>query len=70
MCIVTDHAIQRYRERVSRIDQDIVRDIILSARDVIDIAADFGCSTVRLGNGARLRLAGDVVVTVLPKRGW
>lgn len=70
MCIVTDHAIDRYIERVSRVDRDVARDCIASASEVIDIAAEFGCTRVRLGNGARLRLAGDVVVTVLPKRGW
>jgi hypothetical protein len=69
MCIVTDHAVNRYVERVANVDHDVARDCIMSARAVIDIAADFGCRCVLLGNGARLKLAGDVVVTVLPKRG-
>jgi hypothetical protein len=29
-----------------------------------------GCDTVKLGNGARLKLHGDIVSTVLPKRGY
>lgn len=34
----------------------------------IDVAAEFGCATVKLGNGARLRLQGDVACTCFEAR--
>jgi hypothetical protein len=42
---------------------------MMAGAAAVDTAADFGCDTVKLGNGGRLRLAGQTVVTVLPKRG-
>jgi hypothetical protein len=55
VCTITDHSLLRYIERVWHIDVE---------------AAQIGCDTVKMGNGARLKLKGNVVATVLPKRGW
>jgi hypothetical protein len=69
MVEITGHAIQRYRERVEPLsDMDALAEIE-SHSAAIEKAAAFGCGTVILGNGARLKLKGDVVMTVLPKRG-
>ena len=63
---VTDHALLRYLERVRGIDVEAIRAEIACA--AVTTAAEFGCTTVILGNGARLKLQGDVVATVLPSR--
>lgn len=68
MVFITAHAIQRYRERVA--DVANVVDVILAAEPIINRAAEIGCRTVILGNGARLKLKGDVVCTVIGKRGY
>jgi hypothetical protein len=62
MAYVSDHAVLRYLERVKGIDVEAVRAEI--ARAPIDTAAAIGCDTIKLGNGARLKLQGDVVQTV------
>jgi hypothetical protein len=69
MCTITDHALLRYLERVWNVDVSAARDEMMASAAAVDTAADFGCDTVKLGNGGRLRLAGQTVVTVLPKRG-
>lgn len=61
MAYVSDHAVLRYLERCCGIDVEAVR-AELTVKG-IDAAADFGCGTVILGNGARLKLNGDVVST-------
>lgn len=63
MAYVSDHAVLRYLERVCGIDIEAVRRELTVG--VIDPAAVFGCGTVILGDGTRLRLQGDVVSTVL-----
>lgn len=75
MAFVTHHAAVRYTERVEPCDVETARLRILSAQRVIDRAAAFGCSTIVMGNGARLVLDGTSVVTVLSARkgkrpGW
>lgn len=66
MAYVSDHAVLRYLERVEGIDIEAVRrKLTVSA---IDTAASIGCDTVRLGDGTRLKLHGDVVSTVLEPR--
>jgi len=65
MSYISDHAVLRYLERVRGIDIEAVRAEMMSP--AIDTAVQFGCDTVKLGNGARLKLVGDVVQTVLPK---
>ena len=61
---VSDHAIRRYRERVSPVDDDTARAAMMAHERAVRIAAEFGCATVKLGNGVRLKLKGDVVTTV------
>lgn len=65
---VSDHAVLRYLERVKGIDVEAVRREIAEAGPIVDAAAKIGCDTVKLGNGARLKLKGNTVATVLPKR--
>ena len=69
MIEITAHAAQRYCERVSPMPLVDARAEIGSHCRAIEVAAAFGCSTVRLGNGARLVLDGSRVVTVYA-RGW
>ena len=66
MAYVSDHAVLRYLERVRGIDIEAVRAEMMSP--ALDTAAAIGCDTVVMGNGARLKLHGDVVSTVLPSR--
>lgn len=65
--IVTVHARKRWIQRVDPTATlaDAAAAIGRSAR-AIEAAARFGCDTVILGNGARLKLDGDTVMTVLP----
>jgi hypothetical protein len=66
--IVTHHACQRYVERVApQLSLAEAAEQIKSHERAVECAADFRCTTVKLGNGARLILAGAVVVTVLPR---
>lgn len=66
MCYVTDHAVLRYLERVEGIDVEAVRKKLSLA--AVDKASAFGCDTIVMGNGARLKLHGNVVATVLEPR--
>jgi hypothetical protein len=68
MCRVSNHAVLRYQERVERISATLVRERIKLSSAFIDKAAAFGCDTVILGDGVRLKLAGNTVATVLEKR--
>jgi hypothetical protein len=70
MCQISDHAVLRYLERVWGIDVEKAKAEISASGRMIDAAADIGCDTVKLGNGARLKLKGRTVATVLPKRGY
>ncbi len=63
MAKVSDHAVLRYMERVMHIDVEAIRAKI--AVPGIDTAAAFGCGTVKMGDGSRLRLRGDIVCTVI-----
>ena len=69
MATITNHALQRYIERVAPVPLREAREAIEHAFPAIHCAARIGCTLVVLGNGARLRLDGDKVVTVLAKRG-
>lgn len=64
MIRVSLHAAQRFGERVYPCSIDEARAAILSHRRALESAVDFGCEAVRLGDGARLILDGDCVVTV------
>lgn len=70
MCQISDHAVLRYIERVWGVNVDKARAEMQSSETVIDAAAKFGCDTVKMPNGARLKLKGEIVCTVLPKRGY
>ena len=65
MTYISDHAVLRFLERVKGVDIEAIRAEMMSP--AVDTAVAIGCDTVKLGNGARLRLVGDVVQTVLPK---
>lgn len=65
MIHVTDHALVRYCERVLRIDIDAIRREL--SAPAMQKAAQIGCDTVILGNGARVKLVGHSVQTVLAK---
>jgi hypothetical protein len=67
MVEISDHAVLRYLERVYRVDIDAIREEMRCPG--LEQAAAFGCETVKLGNGARLKIVGRTVVTVLAKRG-
>lgn len=66
---LTDHALLRYLERVWHVDVPKARAEMMLAEAAVSTAAEFGADCVKLGNGARLRLSGEVVVTTLAKRG-
>lgn len=69
---VTEHAIDRYIERIAPVDRECARSTIASAERTIELAAAFGAHTVRMGNGAKLVLRGVHrirIVSVLP-RNW
>lgn len=68
MCTITAHDVERYQQRVESVDDLAARGVIAASSAMIDIAAGFGAHTVVLGNGARLALDGDIVVTVLAPR--
>lgn len=69
VCIITDHSLLRYIERVWHVDIAAARAEMMLSGKIVDAAALIGCDTIKLGNGARLKMKGNTVVTVLPKRG-
>jgi len=62
---ITDHAVIRYLERVKGIDIASIRREMHT--DALDAAVMLGAHTVKLGNGCRMQLVGQTVVTVKPK---
>lgn len=68
MMIVTAHAAERYVERIApNLSLEQARAEIATHERVILVAAAFGCKCVRLGNGAKLILSDDRVVTVIAR---
>ena len=65
MIRVSDHAVLRYRERVCDVSDEAARQSILSHAGAIRTAIGFGAPVVRCGDGTRLVIDGDTVVTVL-----
>lgn len=65
MAYVSDHAVLRYLERVKGVDIEAIRAELTSP--IIATAAGQGCDTV-LRHDCVMKLHGDVVSTVLPKR--
>jgi len=68
MIHVTEHAIDRYIERIQYCSRDAARATIAQAERAVEHAAAFGASTVKTAQ-AKLILAGTTVVTVIP-RNW
>ena len=62
--LVTDHAVERYQERVANCTADQARQALSSP--AVRAAAKFGAMFVRLATGHRIALRGHVVLTVLP----
>jgi hypothetical protein len=66
MVMISDHAVLRYLERVKGVDIASVREEMRTAG--LSAAIAIGADTVKLGNGCRLKITNETVVTVLPKR--
>jgi hypothetical protein len=62
---VTQHAIERYQERVANLPEDQVRQILSSP--FINTAADFGAIYVKLATRHRVVIEDGFIVTVLSK---
>jgi hypothetical protein len=65
---VTQHAVERFAERVVACSPAEATAAILSHSKAIRVAAEFGARTVKLASEHRLVLEGLNVVTVLPAR--
>ena len=72
MASVSQHACRDWQERVNpSASVAEAYDAIMASERAIDIAANFAAGArvvVIVGNGARLKLQGDVVATVLGSR--
>jgi hypothetical protein len=64
MIHITNHAVQRFQERVRPCSTGQAREHILSHAKAIEAAAAFGCEVVRCAGGERLVLSGTRVLTV------
>lgn len=56
---VTEHAVDRYCERVANVPRDVVRARLLAAKRGILCAARFGAQCVLLHGGVRLIIEAD-----------
>lgn len=66
--IVTTHAIDRYIERIDPCaTRDAAREEIRSHERAVAAAASIGCQSIRLGDGSRLVLEGEKVVSVFAR---
>lgn len=65
MIHITQHAVQRYQERVANVTDGEARAAILSHEGALVCAARFGAPVVRCGEGFRIVMEGAIVVTVL-----
>lgn len=61
---VTQHAIERFQERVANVSDDDAR-AFLSA-PLVAKAVAFGVRYIRLGTGQRIVIENQTIVTVLP----
>lgn len=61
---VTQHAVERFQERVSNVTDAEAREALSSP--TVRKAAEFGAPYVKLGTGQRIVLERDRVITVLP----
>ena len=64
MAHVSNHALLRFQERVEMVPLAEARRRIMAHAKAIDTAARMNCTCLRLGDGSRLILEGDVVTTV------
>ena len=62
--LVTDHAVERYQQRVRPCTADEARTAL--STPAVHAAALFGATFVRLATGHRIAIKGYVVMTVLP----
>lgn len=68
MIVITAHAAARFIEYAApRMTTAEARAEIATHERAILVAANFGCKCIRLGNGAKLILSGDHVVTVIAR---
>ncbi|HVM38316.1 MAG TPA: hypothetical protein VM265_08020 [Sphingomicrobium sp.] len=67
MIHITEHAIERYIERVAHVDRATAYAAIASAERGVEAAARFGATVVRTAT-AKLVLDGTTVVTVHSRR--
>lgn len=65
---ITRHAQERYAERIMAADPTSTLEDVAKLSRTIEMAIEFGCSTVVMRNGARLVVRDGCVITVLPKR--
>lgn len=63
---ITQHAIDRFIERVEAVTQDEARRRLAAYEKIVLAAASIGCRSVKLGCGARLALVGAKIITVYP----
>lgn len=63
---ITQHAVERYIERVAAVTQAEARRRLATAEKAVLAAASIGCRCVKLGCGARLALEGTKIITVYP----
>lgn len=63
---ISDHAVLRYLERHYGLDVEKIRAEMQTP--ILEIADDFGCSTVVAKGGGRLVIRDGIVQTFLPKR--
>lgn len=64
MIWVSNHACQRFCERVRPCSIDEAKAAIMSHQKALEAAVKFGAEVVRCGDGSRLVLQGESVVTV------
>jgi hypothetical protein len=64
MIHVTDHAMRRFAERVTPCSLEEAKAAILSHSRALETAVQFDCQVVKLGDGSKLILQGNRVVTV------
>lgn len=60
---ITQHAVDRYRERIADIDPPAARAAM--STPAVQLAADFGASFVKIATGHRLVVKQHRVITVL-----
>lgn len=63
---VSDHAVQRYRERVEHVSEDEARDRL--SGPVFDLAGAMGACAVVLTSGHRAVCQDGVIVTILSRQ--